>query len=39
MACDGVDQWLSQASQGRVRAGVMTLQSADGTVLGQLTAR
>ena len=39
MACEGVDQWLSQAAQGRVQAGVMTLQSADGTVLGQLTAR
>jgi len=39
MACEGVDQWLNQAAQGRVRAGVMTLQSADGTVLGQLTAR
>jgi heat shock protein HslJ len=39
MACDGVDQWLSQAVQGRVRAGVMTLQAADGTVLGQLRAR
>lgn len=39
MACEGVDQWLNQAAQGRVRAGVMTLQAADGTVLGQLTAR
>ena len=39
MACEGVDQWLSQAVQGRVQAGVMTLQSVDGTVLGQLTAR
>ena len=39
MACEGVDQWLNQAVQGRVRAGVMTLQSADGAVLGQLTAR
>ncbi|WEO76324.1 META domain-containing protein [Cryobacterium sp. SO2] len=38
-ACEGVDQWLSQAAQGRVQARVMTLQSADGTVLGQLTSR
>ncbi|ANP73431.1 META domain-containing protein [Cryobacterium arcticum] len=38
-ACEGVDQWLSQAAQGRVQAGVMTLQSADGTTIGQLTAR
>lgn len=38
-ACDGVDQWLSQAVQARVLAGVMTLQAADGTVLGQLTGR
>ncbi|TFC50403.1 MULTISPECIES: META domain-containing protein [unclassified Cryobacterium] len=39
IACEGVDQWLNQAAQGRVQAGVMTLQAADGTVLGQLTAR
>ncbi|MCU1446063.1 MAG: hypothetical protein JWP54_1721 [Cryobacterium sp.] len=30
---------MNQAVQGRVLAGVMTLQSADGTVLGQLSAR
>jgi heat shock protein HslJ len=39
MACEGVDTWLNLATQGRVRAGVMTLQSADGTVLGQLRSR
>jgi heat shock protein HslJ len=39
MACDGVDQWLSKLSLGRVQAGVMTIQSADGTVLGQLTGK
>ena len=39
MACEGVDTWLNQAAQGRVRAGVMTLQSAEGLVLGQLSAR
>jgi len=39
MACEGVDEWLSRAVQGRVQAGVMTLQAEDGTVLGQLTAR
>ena len=38
MACEGVDQWLSQASLVRVRAGVLTVQDADGVVLGQLTA-
>lgn len=37
-ACEGVDQWLSQLAMARVVAGVMTLQSADGTVIGQLTA-
>lgn len=38
MACNGVDTWLNQAVRGRVRAGVMTLESALGTVLGQLSA-
>ncbi|QWT23971.1 META domain-containing protein [Subtercola sp. PAMC28395] len=38
MACEGVDTWLSGLASGTVRAGVMTIQSADGTVLGQLTA-
>ncbi|PJJ63586.1 heat shock protein HslJ [Compostimonas suwonensis] len=38
MACDGVDQWLNQAATGRVRAGVMTMEAADGTVLGQLNS-
>ena len=37
-ACDGVDQWLSGLAMARVQAGVMTIQSADGTVLGQLTS-
>ena len=37
-ACEGVDQWLSQLATARVIAGVMTLESADGTVIGQLTA-
>ncbi|WP_051973342.1 META domain-containing protein [Cryobacterium sp. MLB-32] len=37
-ACEGVDDWLGRAVQGRVLAGVMTLQAVDGTVLGQLTA-
>jgi heat shock protein HslJ len=36
MACENVDQWLSRLALGRVVAGVMTLQSADGTVIGQL---
>jgi heat shock protein HslJ len=39
MACEGVDTWLSGLALGRVVAGVMTIQSADGTVLGQLTRR
>jgi heat shock protein HslJ len=39
MDCEGIDTWLNRASQGRVRAGVMTLQAADGLVLGQLSAR
>jgi heat shock protein HslJ len=39
MACEGVDQWLSRATLGRVVGAVMTLQAEDGTVLGQLTAQ
>lgn len=39
MFCEGVDTWLSGLAQGTVRAGVMTLQSGDGTVIGQLTVR
>ncbi len=35
--CEGVDQWLGGLAMARVVAGVMTLQSADGTVIGQLT--
>ncbi|CAN5290198.1 hypothetical protein BH09ACT6_BH09ACT6_13680 [soil metagenome] len=37
MACEGVDDWLGRAATGSVRAGVMTIQAADGTVLGQLS--
>ena len=36
--CDGADGWLGQATLARVRAGVMTLQSEDGAVLGELSA-
>lgn len=39
MFCEGVDTWLGEAVLGRAVGGVMTLKSADGTVLGQLTAR
>jgi len=39
MACEGVDTWLSDAVLGRAIGGVMTLESEDGTVLGELTAR
>jgi len=35
--CEGVDTWLGGATQGRIQGGVMTLESADGTVLGQLS--
>jgi heat shock protein HslJ len=38
MACEGIDEWLGRAALGRVVAGVMTIQSEDGTVIGQLTA-
>jgi heat shock protein HslJ len=36
-ACDNSSQWLQRAVTGRNRAGIMTLQAADGSVLGQLT--
>ena len=36
-ACEGVDQWLSEAVLGRVQRDVMTLEGANGDVLGQLT--
>lgn len=39
MFCEGVDTWLGEAVLGRAVGGVMTLQAADGSVLGQLTAR
>ncbi|WP_165066604.1 META domain-containing protein [Marisediminicola senii] len=35
-ACDNVDQWLGRLATARVMSGVMTLQDADGTVIGQL---
>ena len=38
MACQGVDTWLSTAALGSVQGGVMTVQDADGVVLGQLTS-
>ena len=37
-ACEGVNEWLGQAVQGEVQAGVMTLHAVDGTVVGQLNA-
>jgi heat shock protein HslJ len=36
IACEGIDTWLSQAATARVQAGVMTVHSADGTILGRL---
>jgi len=39
MACEGVDTWLSTVALGRIQGGVMTVQDADGVVLGQLTAQ
>ncbi|GHD46790.1 META domain-containing protein [Mycetocola manganoxydans] len=37
--CEGMDPWLGSAVEGRVVDGVMTLESEDGTVLGELRAR
>lgn len=37
--CEGVDTWLGSSAQGRIQGGVMTLQDADGLVLGQLTLK
>lgn len=37
MYCDGVDTWLTTAATGRIQGGVMTVEDADGEVLGQLT--
>lgn len=34
--CEGVETWLGGAALGRIQGGVMTLQDASGTVLGQL---
>jgi heat shock protein HslJ len=39
MACEGVDTWLSQLATGHIVAGVMTISSSDGTVIGQLFRR
>ena len=39
MACEGVDTWLSALARATVRAGTMTVQSEDGTTIGQLTGR
>lgn len=36
--CGEADGWLGKATTARVRAGVMTLQSDDGTVVGELSA-
>lgn len=37
--CEDVDTWLSQAAKGRVLSGVITIEDADGLVLGQLSAQ
>lgn len=37
MACDGVDEWLTAASQAYIVAGVMSIQDASGLVVGELT--
>ena len=39
MACQGVDTWLSALSTATVQNGVMTVQSEDGSVLGQLQSK
>lgn len=39
MFCEGVDTWLQTVAVGYVQGGVMTVQDADGVVLGQLTAQ
>ena len=36
IACEGIDTWLAQVATAQVQAGVMTVQSADGTVIGRL---
>lgn len=36
IACEGIDTWLSQVATAQVQAGVMTVKSADGTVIGRL---
>jgi heat shock protein HslJ len=38
MFCEGVDTWLNLATKGRIQAQTMTLEDADGAVLGQLIA-
>lgn len=37
--CEGVDTWLSLLATGRVQSGTMTIQDADGAVLGQLISQ
>ncbi len=39
MACAGVDQWLSTLATGRLQGGVLTIESADGKVIGHLTGK
>ena len=36
IACEGIDTWLAQVATAQVQADVMTVQSADGTVIGRL---
>lgn len=36
IACQGIDTWLAQVATAQVQAGVMTVKSADGTVIGRL---
>ena len=36
IACEGIDTWLAQVATAQVQAGVMTVQSADGTIIGRL---
>jgi heat shock protein HslJ len=38
MFCEGVDTWLNLATKSRIQAQTMTLEDADGAVLGQLIA-
>ena len=38
MACEGVETWLGALALARIQGSVMTLQDADGVVIGQLTS-